>query len=136
MSVEPSSAIQILVETLMHKTTATILPTTIVTTLCYCIITADWGMFYKLLDVLLDMSITSPAMTSCENANTVIGAAILKSGHPYKWVTLPRVHNIYIYIIYLFIYLFIIMHVNKDTGCLCLTAQKSPAVSVTCCLLI
>ena len=27
------------------------------------------------------------------NANTLIGAAILKSGHPYIWATLPRAHN-------------------------------------------
>ena len=31
-----------------------------------------------------------------ENANTVIGAAILKSGHPYIWATLPRAHNTWI----------------------------------------
>ena len=32
-----------------------------------------------------------------ENANTLIGAAILlKSGHPYMWATLPRTHNTWI----------------------------------------
>ena len=29
-----------------------------------------------------------------ENANTLIGAAILKLGHPYIWDMLPRAHNI------------------------------------------
>ena len=56
----------------------------IVTTHCYYY-TADWGRLYKLFDVLLDASISSLAMILRENTNTLIGAAILNSGHPYIW---------------------------------------------------
>ena len=50
------------------------------------ITTADWDRFYKLLDVCT-------FRYRCENGNTLIGAAILKSGHPYIWATLLRAHN-------------------------------------------
>ena len=66
----------------------------IVTTHCYYYC----NRLYKLLYVVLDASICSPAMISpCINANTLIGAAILKSGHPYIWTMLPRANNMFHY---------------------------------------
>ena len=50
---------------------------------------------FKLLCVLLDASIAPREWYHRENADTLIGATILKSGHPYIWATLLRAHNIY-----------------------------------------
>ena len=49
------------------------------------ITTADWGRLCRLLYVLLDVNICSWAMISPCNANTLIGATISFSGHPYTW---------------------------------------------------
>ena len=51
------------------------------------ITTVDWGKPFKLLWVLLDASICSQWWYRRENANILIGAAILKSA------TSPRAHN-------------------------------------------
>ena len=57
------------------------------------ITTADWGRLYKLLNVLLDANICSLAMITVKTLIvSLIGAAILKSGHP-AWATLPQAHN-------------------------------------------
>ena len=44
--------------------------------------TAGWGKLYKRLCVFFNASICSPAMM----LNTLIGATILFSGHPYVWL--------------------------------------------------
>ena len=47
--------------------------------------TVDWGKLFKLLCVLKTLTFASRLWYRYENANTLIGAAILKSGHPYIW---------------------------------------------------
>ena len=55
------------------------------------ITTADWGRLYKLLDVLLDASICSLAMSiAVKTLIHWLEPTILKSSHP---ATLPRAHN-------------------------------------------
>ena len=46
--------------------------------------TAGWGKLYKRLNVFLNMSICSLALAMI--LNTLIGAAILFSGHLYIWL--------------------------------------------------
>ena len=58
-----------------------------VTTHCYYY--CRLGRRYKLLDVLLDASICLLSMISPWKRYILIGAAILKSGLPFIWATLP-----------------------------------------------
>ena len=58
-----------------------------IVTVHIAITTADWARLYKLLYVLLDVRICFLATISLckQNTNTLIGTAILFSGHPYIW---------------------------------------------------
>ena len=55
------------------------------------ITTADWGRLYKLL---CTFRCEHFVLWQCVNANTLIGAAILKSGHPYIMGSLLQAHRI------------------------------------------
>ena len=57
------------------------------------ITTVDWGKPFKLLCVLLDASICSLAKVYRKNANTLIGAAILKSGYNDLYTFRVTTHN-------------------------------------------